>query len=56
MLIIGFLNGAARDVLASATYQTDAVLLTTAAIAAAGGYHMSLAALANLMMGVVSVS
>lgn len=41
------LNGAARDVLALATYQTDAVLLTTAAIAAAGGYHMSLAALAN---------
>lgn len=41
------LNGAALDVLASATYQTDAVLLTTAAIAAAGGYHMSLAALAN---------
>lgn len=41
------LNGAARDALALRTYQTDAVLLTTAAIAAAGGYHMSLASLAN---------
>ncbi|EHJ53389.1 glycoside hydrolase family 66 protein [Streptococcus macacae] len=41
------LNGAARDSLAAGYYQKDAVLLTTAAIAAAGGYHMSLAALAN---------
>ena len=35
------------DAEAGKSLQTDAVLLTSASIAAAGGYHMSLAALAN---------
>ncbi|MGT2930061.1 glycoside hydrolase family 66 protein [Streptococcus dentasini] len=40
-------EGARNDAEAGRPLQTDAVLLTTASIAAAGGYHMSLAALAN---------
>ncbi|MGT2908573.1 glycoside hydrolase family 66 protein [Streptococcus dentapri] len=40
-------NGAALDAKNGGEFQKDAVLLTTASIAAAGGYHMSLAALSN---------
>lgn len=40
-------GGSKRDAEAGKALQTDAVLLTSASIAAAGGYHMSLAALAN---------
>ena len=40
-------GGSKADAEAGKSLQTDAVLLTSASIAAAGGYHMSLAALAN---------
>ncbi len=40
-------GGSKDDAEAGKALQTDAVLLTSASIAAAGGYHMSLAALAN---------
>ncbi|MBM7635380.1 glycoside hydrolase family 66 protein [Streptococcus saliviloxodontae] len=41
------LNGSARDVKAGKGFQADAALLVDAVVAASGGYHMSLAALAN---------
>lgn len=40
-------NGAGKDALAGKPLQTDATLLVDATVAAAGGYHMSIAALAN---------
>lgn len=40
-------NGAGKDALAGKPLQTDATLLVNATVAAAGGYHMSIAALAN---------
>ena len=40
-------NGAGKDALAGKPLQADATLLVDATIAAAGGYHMSIAALAN---------
>ena len=40
-------NGAGKDVLAGKPLQADATLLVDATVAAAGGYHMSIAALAN---------
>ena len=40
-------NGAGKDALAGKPLQADATLLVDATVAAAGGYHMSIAALAN---------
>ena len=40
-------NGAGKDALAGKSLQADATLLVDATVAAAGGYHMSIAALAN---------
>ena len=40
-------NGAGKDALAGQPLQTDATLLVDATVAATGGYHMSIAALAN---------
>ena len=40
-------NGACKDALAGKPLQADATLLVDATVAAAGGYHMSIAALAN---------
>ena len=40
-------TGAGKDALAGKPLQTDATLLVDATVAAAGGYHMSIAALAN---------
>lgn len=40
-------NGAGKDALVGKPLQTDATLLVDATVAAAGGYHMSIAALAN---------
>lgn len=40
-------NGAGKDALAGKPLQADATLLVAATVAAAGGYHMSIAALAN---------
>ena len=40
-------NGAGKDALADKPLQADATLLVDATVAAAGGYHMSIAALAN---------
>ena len=40
-------NGAGKDALAGKPLQGDATLLVDATVAAAGGYHMSIAALAN---------
>ena len=40
-------NGAGKDSLAGKPLQADATLLVDATVAAAGGYHMSIAALAN---------
>ena len=40
-------NGASKDALAGKPLQADATLLVDATVAAAGGYHMSIAALAN---------
>ena len=40
-------NGAGKDALAGKPLQADATLLVDAPVAAAGGYHMSIAALAN---------
>lgn len=40
-------NGAGKDALAGKPLQTDATLLVDATVAAVGGYHMSIAALAN---------
>ena len=40
-------NGAGKDALAGKPLQPDATLLVDATVAAAGGYHMSIAALAN---------
>lgn len=40
-------NGAGKDALAGKALQADATLLVDATVAAAGGYHMSIAALAN---------
>lgn len=40
-------NGAGKDALAGKPLQADATLLVDATAAAAGGYHMSIAALAN---------
>lgn len=42
-------NGSGEDSINDETYNASAVLLTTATIAAAGGYHMSSAVLANRM-------
>ena len=42
-------NGSGEDSIADKTYNLPAVLLTTATISAAGGYHMSSAVLANRM-------
>ena len=41
------INGAGKDALAGKPLQADATLLVDATVAAAGGYHMSIAALAN---------
>ncbi|MBM7642131.1 glycoside hydrolase family 66 protein [Streptococcus loxodontisalivarius] len=41
------LNGAARDVKEGLGFQADAALLVDAVIAASGGYHMTLSAIAN---------
>ena len=40
-------NGAGKDALSGKPLQADATLLVDATVAAAGGYHMSIAALAN---------
>ena len=40
-------NGAGKDALAGKPLQADTTLLVDATVAAAGGYHMSIAALAN---------
>lgn len=40
-------NGAGKDALTGKPLQADATLLVDATVAAAGGYHMSIAALAN---------
>lgn len=40
-------NGAGKDALAGKPLQADATLLVDATVAAAGGYHMSIVALAN---------
>ena len=40
-------NGAGKDAIAGKPLQADATLLVDATVAAAGGYHMSIAALAN---------
>lgn len=40
-------NGAGKDALAGKPLQADATLLVDATVATAGGYHMSIAALAN---------
>ena len=42
-------NGAGKDALAGKPLQADATLLVDAKVAAAGGYHMSIAALPMLM-------
>ena len=42
-------NGSGQDSINGGTYNLPAVLLTTATISAAGGYHMSSAVLANSM-------
>lgn len=46
-------NGAGKDALAGKPLQADATLLVDATVAAAGGYHMSIAALANAALNVL---